>query len=196
MGFGVEDITVTATQTARLTHEQSAWRSRQRVDGEGQWGEVWGDHEASGAVIQRAMGELIDTLVHRLGMNHVRTVTPMESHVPERITQWQHAAAKPPMGHDAKALVEADRPTLLFDRPMPVDVMALSPDGPVMRVIWRGVEQGILTTLGPERIAPPWWRESGSATRDYFKVQAEGGRWLWMFREVETGRWFVQGVWS
>jgi protein ImuB len=33
-------------------------------------------------------------------------------------------------------------------------------------------------------------------TRDYFKVQDEQGRWLWIYRVLEQGCWFVHGLWA
>ena len=33
-----------------------------------------------------------------------------------------------------------------------------------------------------------------SSTRDYYKVETEAG-WLWLFRDLRGGRWFVQGKW-
>ena len=37
--------------------------------------------------------------------------------------------------------------------------------------------------------------DTTSLSADYFRIQTEGGQWLWVFRELETGRWFVQGGW-
>jgi hypothetical protein len=32
--------------------------------------------------------------------------------------------------------------------------------------------------------------------RDYYEVQDEDGRWLWLFRNRGSGEWFVQGEWT
>jgi len=32
--------------------------------------------------------------------------------------------------------------------------------------------------------------------RDYYRIQDKAGRWLWVFKESESGRWFVHGVWA
>ncbi len=197
LGFGVEAITITAVRTGRLAHEQVAW---------------WRDGSRAGhAAIERAAGELIDTLINRLGPRNVQALEPVESHIPEDAVRrrsivngasrsGQRGGAAVEVGGAAAgvggALVAADRPTLLLDRPSPVQAMALSPDGPVLRIRWRGVEEEIVATVGPERIGPQWWRDGEGRTRDYFKARERGGRWLWVFREVETGRWFVHGVWT
>ena len=84
--------------------------------------------------------------------------------------------------------------------------MALTPDGPPAQLRWRGMEQRITASAGPERIACEWWhlapgeytggKKNEVGARDYFKVQDERGCWLWVYRVVETGRWFVHGLWA
>jgi protein ImuB len=90
----------------------------------------------------------------------------------------------------------ADRPSLLLERPEPVEVIAMTPDGPPSWFRWRGLGQCVTVSAGPERLAMEWWRWSSPATRDYFKIQDEHGRWLWIYRTLESGRWFVHGLWA
>ena len=136
---------------------------------------------------------------------------------------------------------------MLLERPEPITVIAMTPDGPPSWFRWRGMEQRIVTSTGPERIAGEWWRgrhegtearrhevktaskgesyaraygrfmlgreycpptsrvlapkpqapsPKPSPTRDYFKIQDERGRWLWIYRVLESGRWFVHGLWA
>ena len=104
-------------------------------------------------------------------------------------------AANGPSAPTAAVITPGDRPTLLFDRPFPAEVIALTPDGPVHRVSWNGEDLVVLACFGPERIGGEWWR-ARDATRDYFAVCVEDGRWLWLVRGIEGGRWFVHGVWA
>ncbi len=46
--------------------------------------------------------------------------------------------------------------------------------------------------VGPERISGQWW-EGHNKTRDYFAVEDEEGRRWWVFRVLETGKWYVHG---
>ena len=94
---------------------------------------------------------------------------------------------------------------MLLAQPEPIQVMATTPDGPPQWLRWRGVEQRIVSSAGPMRLAPQWWKASRNraieppshqGTRDYFKVQDEAGRWLWIFRRLDTSRWFVHDVWT
>lgn len=51
-----------------------------------------------------------------------------------------------------------DRPTIVFGRPLPAEVVSLTPDGPVHRIRWRGEEETVVVSRGPERIGEEWWR--------------------------------------
>ena len=46
---------------------------------------------------------------------------------------------------------------------------------------------------GPERIDGLWW-EGHDKTRDYYDVEDEHGNRFWIFRVVQSGRWFLHGV--
>jgi protein ImuB len=181
LGFGVEGVRVHIGSVGRLRHEQAEhW-----LEGRG----------LPAPEAERARDELLDTLANRLGADRVLRASVVESHLPERAFAFRPAAAPAttPMGRGAATA--RDRPTLLFDPPCPAEVVFLSPDGPIMRVRWRGGEVSVVAGLGPERIAPEWWRSAGS-TRDYFAARGEDGRWLWLARSAESGRWFVHGAWA
>ena len=50
----------------------------------------------------------------------------------------------------------------------------------------------IVHAVGPERIAGAWWT-GHDKTRDYFDVEDESGRRWWVFRVLETSKWYVHG---
>ncbi len=200
LGFGVERVVLAAPRIGRLRHEQVE-----------QWLTGSGDCR-----LDRDFGELLDTLSGRLGSDRVTRVEPAETHIPER------AFLHRPAGETARRQVSparvtgADRPSLLLARPEPIEAMALTPDGPPSWLRWRGCEHTIVASFGPERVGCEWWkgrsdeatlrrsdeggRRSDEATRDYFKVQDERGRWLWVYRTRgspgATSRWFVHGEWG
>jgi protein ImuB len=210
LGCGVEGVVLTASRTTRLRHEQTGHDALGAGGGGGGGG--------GGEVTARAWGELVDTLVGRLGAEHVVRVEPVESHLPERAFRERSVMeeASPPGGARA-GVTAADRPTRLYRRPEPADAVALTPDGPLLYLGWRGRRWRVTSCVGPERIGPAWWRwnvaeETCRARltpvrssppppppppdRDYFAAQLETGRWLWVCRQVGTGRWFVHGEWS
>lgn len=154
--------------------------------------------------------ELIDTLSNRLGHGAVLRARRVESHLPERAGELV-PAIEVERGRGARAAAagaasEPDRPTVLLSEPELVDVVAMVPDGPPVRVRWRGRWLEVRTAQGPERIGEEWWRDGGSGgaaaersrdeRRDYFRVQVAGGRWLWLVRREPEGRWFVHGLWA
>lgn len=185
MGDGVERLALCAPRIARMRHEQAgAWREEDRA----------GAREAD-----RAFGELIDTLVNRLGPQRTLLIESVSSHMPERAFALRAATEGAPRPPDSPAPPETlpgDRPFVLLEKPEPIAVMALTPDGPVLTMRWRGEDRRIVATIGPERLGPEWWRSMRAVTRDYFKAQDEHGRWLWLCRALDTGAWFVHGLWS
>lgn len=147
---------------------------------------------------ERLASELIDTLEGKLGPGSVQEASLRHSHIPE------HAGNFAPLSNnkvrlDVSAYPDLDRPPLLFSRPEPAQAMSLLPDHPPSRLQWRGQSFRIRRGTGPERIAAEWWEQYADNVmeeRDYFKVQDETGRWLWIFRLKTTHEWFVHGVWT
>lgn len=205
LGQGVEGIILTASRTAHLRHEQTINPS---LD------------ERTDHATEAAWGELVDTLATRLGAQNIVRIAPVESHLPERTFIEMSIMEKALRGSGA-LVTTVDHPTILLPRPESVQVMALTPDGPVLNVGWRGRRWRVIACVGPERIGAEWWRWGAEPKsdpfegqrkkrhlksrgrnaqpppdRDYFAVQIETGRWLWVFRHVGTSRWFVHGQWS
>jgi len=179
MGFGVERVSLEALGIARLAHQQRSLRPEQDA----------------GRAYDREFAAFLDTVASRLGRASVLAAALVPRHRPERA--FCMVAVDESTGHGAgdRTRTHGPRPSRLFDPPLPAQTVALSPDGPVMRVRWRGGDRRVLLTVGPERLGPEWWL-GRQPTRDYFRVQDDTGRWLWMFREATTARWFVHGEWS
>jgi protein ImuB len=180
-GFGFETVELAVTGHERLLPRQTVL---QPAD------------EAGNA---ESLAALIDRLRQRLGGRRVCRLVPLESHLPER------AEARRPAGTRTEAWPAPDaarpRPVLLLRNAEPAEVTALVPDGPPRRLRWRGKRRRIVAAEGPERIAAEWWRSrKAQPTRDYFLVEDETGRRLWLYRdglyghEAGVPRWFVHGV--
>jgi protein ImuB len=150
-----------------------------------------------------ALGELLDTLYHRLGQRSVKQVTCYSSHIPEKAfayTPFQNGngSTHHRAHHSPLEMVESQRPSLLFHTPQLVKAMNVLPDGCPFSLTWRGAIHRITSGIGPERICPAWWAKEDSRLgemRDYFRVQIDCGSWLWVFREIESSRWFIHGMW-
>lgn len=189
-GFGYDaiDLAVTVTEALDETQQELEPRTRQK----------------------RGTGPLLDRLSVRHGGQKVLRFAAGDSHVPERAGQLIPAAFAEP--NVPWLLPETDepplRPLLLFDPPQQVEVIAAVPDGPPKRFRWRGRSHTIVRQEGPERIAPEWWRrKNGHAdnpglSRDYYRVEDEGGHRFWLFRhglyERETAApdWYIHGLFA
>lgn len=187
LGFGVEGVEITARGARSLRHEQtSRWIDASH-----------GMHAAHADELAR----LADTLKARLGGERVLRMKPRASLVPERSWVAETVEALDVETLPSPFAVAVDRPTRLLPRPAPIDVVFLVPDGPIGRVSLDGEGRRVLRCRGPERICGEWWRGGGGgrdahATRDYYQLHTEDGAWLWVFRAVESGRWFLHGEWA
>ena len=149
-----------------------------------------------------------DRIRARLGDHALVKPFMRESHIPEEAWRPSPFAASLP----EKAAVEErlperfcapERPSRLFREPEPIEVTAGLPEGPPALFRWRQVSYHVVRAEGPERIAPEWWRQKeASPTRDYYRVEDEGGRRYWLCREGFYGdadappRWTVQGLFA
>jgi len=148
-----------------------------------------------------ALDALIDRLGARLGPGAVLRVRPVASHLPERACRLD-PACRGGSGDDWPARDPGEpplRPLHLFDRPQPIEAIALAPDGPPARFRWRRVTHQVTRAEGPERIEGEWWRRPGRPARDYYRVEDADGRRFWLFRAGRFGeepapRWYVHGL--
>ncbi|MBS1304274.1 DNA polymerase Y family protein [Loktanella sp. SALINAS62] len=181
-GFGFDLITLTADATEDLARVQT------RLDGRAD----------DGAQLAR----LIDRLVARLGHAAVQVPVPLPSHIPERAAGWLPAMS----GRDANAMTRPahPRPPCLFDHPEEIRVLYAVPEGPPAQFVWRRQTHRVTRFAGPERIAPEWWNDRpGTRLRDYYRVEAQSGHRLWIYRDGVLGddrgdvpRWFVHGCFA
>lgn len=159
-----------------------------------------------GGVPEGAMGELIDRLSIRLGPARVRRFAARNSHVPEQ-AELTLPATRPRLATSWPTPEPGEpplRPIYLFDPPQPIDhILAEVPDGPPARFRWRRRVHQVTRSEGPERIAGEWWRQMDGAvpTRDYYRVEDQRGRRLWIFRhglysETEQPRWYIHGLFA
>ncbi|MEM7306475.1 MAG: DNA polymerase Y family protein [Planctomycetota bacterium] len=177
LGFGAERVALAMPVTAPLPPRQGAsWDGRT-------------------ARLDRSLGELLDTLAGRLGHEHVRTVEAVESHLPERAFRTRALLDDAPAETPAESVTaEGERPSRLFPSPEPIAVEER--EGRPSELRWRGTTRRIVHSFGPERLEAPWWSgPAGRSARDYFRVEDEGGCWLWLTRTAD-GRWFLHGEWA
>ncbi len=147
------------------------------------------------------LSHLVDRLTARFGSRAVNYPALRESHVPERAQHWVTALAQAP---ETPAVSSCERPIRLLEPPEEIRVLYDLPEGPPAKFVWRRQSLQVTRYAGPERIAPEWWKDRpGTRLRDYFKVEDQTGRRLWLYREGvhDDGRggaprWFLHGMFT
>jgi len=151
---------------------------------------------------EREKEEFMNHFCVRIGKDRVTRVRLYESYIPERSFSYESAINSQ---HDLRISERLtpynleERPSILFASPEPISTISMLPDKPPSSIQWRDKRLSIITGIGPERIAPEWWRlhphNDHFAERDYFKIQDELGRWLWVYRDQSSLEWFLHGLW-
>ena len=189
-GFGFETVRLDVVGTGPITARQV-------------------DFSGGGRAAASASG-LADALRQRLGRGILR-LAPHASHVPERaeaVEPWRVTRVAP--HHPVRAGTGLPRPLVLLTRSEAAEDM-LAPDGPPQRFRWRRRLHRVAHADGPERIAGEWW-SGATPTRDYYVVEDEAGRRLWVYRQapapsqppipsqtlapVQVAGWFIHGMFA
>lgn len=145
------------------------------------------------------LSTLIDSLVSRLGREAVTFPALVPDPQPEYACRFEPAIAACGLAPKCSAKPRAadlhvfvHRPLQMQPVPVPIEVMAVAPEGPPARLRWANEDYTILRAWGPERIETGWWRGQ-DVHRDYYIVETERGTRLWIFRRQDDGRWFLHG---
>ena len=154
----------------------------------------------------RELQTLVDRLAVQLGAGQVVGVEPVSDHQPERAYRYQPLTG--PGGRPQRAVrteptgvqeVRAQtapplcaRPVRLLPCPIAVEVSALLPEGPLLAFRLYGRRHVVTRSVGPERLETGWWR-GRHVQRDYYRVETDAGRTVWVFRDRALGRWYVHG---
>lgn len=138
---------------------------------------------------ERDLQQLVDRLTSRLGEGAVLQPVFVPDPQPEASYRWE-----PFVLSARRTALPADlnRPCRLLSPPQPIAATSIVPEGPPLKVFWQGRPWQVTHAWGPERIETGWWRTK-DVCRDYYRVETEHGRHLWLFRQRATGQWFVHG---
>ncbi|GGE20083.1 nucleotidyltransferase [Aureimonas endophytica] len=179
-GFGIEVMTLAATQTEPLADRQTISSLVEEPEA-----------DVSG---------LVDILANRIGERRLYRFAPRSSDVPERsVARVEAMSSDDGVSWDD----HWPRPSRLLPRPEPVETMALLPDHPPNWFTWRGQRRRVRRADGPERVFGEWWKRDAElvTVRDYFQVEDDAGERYWLYRagdgeHAETGshRWFLHGI--
>jgi protein ImuB len=157
----------------------------------------------------RHLATFVDRLASRLGREAVLQPKLLSDAQPEYACQYlplagwgRESISRKKTSYQRRRLRETDsrplgaslplRPLQLV-APVPLQVMAIVPEGPPIRFRAAGSEQRVVNVWGPERIETGWWRKRG-VRRDYYRVETHTGQRFWLFRRLSDERWFCHGV--
>ncbi len=163
--------------------------------------------ESDEHVQQRELARLVDRLSSRMGSGVVLRPLLLPEAQPEHACRWVPAldaeakAVSFPTGASSAGMTTGSvqsfgpgqRPLRFYDPPHPIRVFAVAPDGPPVRFRHQQDWHQVRRAWGPERIETGWWR-GRSIRRDYYRVESTSGHRFWLFRQLEDGCWFLQGL--
>lgn len=147
---------------------------------------------------RQEFSHLVERLRLRLGTGAVARPHLNRSYLPEKA--FGLAGVLPgAFGSTSAAVSEIplkSRPLHLFAEPTEVRCI-LSPssqaEGLPASFVYQEKRFDMVWIRGPERIAGVWW-EGRNKTRDYFDGEDASGRRFWLFRVVETRKWYLHGI--
>lgn len=151
---------------------------------------------------EQQLGVLLDHLANRLGHEAIVRPSLVDDHQPERAFRYTPVCdaglLAAPRGAASFAAGPADTvccpvPARLVERPIPIRVIAVVPDGPPTWLSWQGRKYVVADAAGPQRIETGWWR-GPDVRRDYFRVSAESGEQFWVFHSATDDRWYLHGM--
>ncbi len=131
--------------------------------------------------LREPLGNLLDRLRNRLGLQAIEQIGCRDEHLPELAV---HVSAGP-AGEPAPAGPHcAQRPFWLMPQPQ-----ALGRHRRQLR--WNGP---LRLVYGPERIEDNWWQEAVS--RDYYIAEDGQGQYYWVFRDRLGLGWHIHGIFA
>jgi protein ImuB len=179
-GFGIETLVLSVSSFEKSDPTQLGFP---------QVNQDWVENEES--------DDFIDRLGGRLGFQNVCRFRICESLLPEYAVELQPVTT--PIVSSATWPENRLRPVCMLNPPVRIEVLTVLPDELPVQFRMGSQLHRIAKTEGPERLTPEWWRDLSVSweSRDYYRVEDEGGCRFWIFRESKSdpsySRWFLCG---
>ncbi|MDG2013088.1 MAG: hypothetical protein P8J33_06255, partial [Pirellulaceae bacterium] len=154
---------------------------------------------------KQALAHLINRLSSRLGAEQVLRPRLKSGNQPEdqfRFEPLVGQSGRPAKRHlrptgNGTAISPLQRPLVLHTQPLEMTAVALdgsSHQASSMPAMFIHDHQRLSVTRrwGPERIETAWWR-GPTVRRDYWRIETDHTRWLWVFRNLQNRRWYLHG---
>jgi protein ImuB len=141
-------------------------------------------------VAELELGSLIERLRVMSGAGILAKPRLIESHIPEHA----YELVSPETNSSTTITTIIGRPPRLLRPPTEIGVMvAPTTEGPPLSFNMSGYVHSVMYSVGPERISGRWW-SGHNKTRDYFEIEDEVGQRFWVFRVLETAKWYLHGL--
>ena len=160
---------------------------------------------------QEELATLIARLSNRMGPQSVSVLRIQADPRPEHailpapvIASADSTVRAPQSEHLLQRLTEPDPDAMLnTERTLPRALRLLATPQQIAgrdsdqrapeRISVLGQPNRIIELHGPERIQTAWWTDA-PCHRDYYRAVIEASGQLWIFRDLLTGGWFLQGL--
>ncbi|OBX17909.1 hypothetical protein A9995_14000 [Erythrobacter sp. QSSC1-22B] len=180
-GFGIDQVDLISTWSLPVALSQAEIGDEQQIEG-------------------TSLPQMLDRICARLGKGAVRIPAAANSHVPER--SYRLSIPGEVIGPGQGEMQFYSRPLKLLERAERIAVVYATPEGVPRKFRWRGRLHDIARSEGPERVAPEWWKErSHVRLRDYYRIEDDGGRRYWIYRDGIAGDgrggapdWYLHGM--
>jgi protein ImuB len=140
----------------------------------------------------RQVSLLVDRLSNRLGHESVVRAVPQADAQPEMAFRYEPQVGRGPRKNTPSRWKLLPRPLRLEKEPIPLEILAVAPDGPPIQFDFHGPHQ-VAQAWGPERIQTGWWR-GRYVQRDYYRIETAEGKRFWLFRRLADAKWFLHGA--
>ncbi len=152
---------------------------------------------------RQVLGQLINRLSSRLGAQQVVAPRLHASAQVEQAFRFQPLVGvrRRSSGRAGRSVPLAvsplQRPLRLCPEPLELSAVSLGgrpPRGSSVPALFMCGRQRLRVARrwGPERIETAWWR-GATIRRDYWRIETDDGRWLWVFRNLANRRWYLHG---
>lgn len=136
-------------------------------------------------------------LAARLGFRQVCLAVPCDHWEPEGMFRLVPLLGKREGKRQSETVPASwvGAPWHLVHPPRPLAVVAGFPNGRPERLWWRGEMLAVVRCWGPFRLQGLWWSQTPQQ-RDYFRVESRTGEHFLVFCQLDTGQWFLHGMFS
>jgi protein ImuB len=194
--YWVKSIGLQATLTAPIVWQQSDLFEREQIS-----------H-------RDAIARLIDSLSSRLGRTAVLAATYHRDPLPEHSYSWrpltgyrkdgikQQTKRKIPRSPHRNFAEDQGvepsvgdvwrRPIRFYSPAKKLHVVQNNDKGKPTVIVHQGIQDRIVSMLGPERIESGWWK-GAMHQRDYYRTELASGVWLWLYLDRRASTWYLHG---